>query len=80
MSNPKGMNALRMRVVKLNQGYGVGESQRFAIQVSQDGLVWFTLARFDQELYAKEYAQKLAGVAEANISVQATHILWSTRV
>jgi len=74
------MNALRMRVVKLDQGYGVGETQQFAIQVSQDGLVWFTLSRFDNDLYAKEYAQKLANVAEANIAVQATHILWSTRV
>lgn len=74
------MNALRMRVVKLDPGYGVGETQPFAIQVSQDGLIWFTLGRFDHELYAKEYAQKLAGIADANIAVQATHILWSTRV
>lgn len=74
------MNALRMRVVKLDTSYCAGENQRFAIQVSQDGLVWFTLGRFDNELYAKEYAEKLAGVAEANMTVQATHILWSTRV
>lgn len=74
------MNALRMRVVKLDPGYGVGDSQQFAIQVSQDGLVWFTLMRFDNELYAKEYAQKLANTADENVTVQATHILWSTRV
>ena len=80
MHKPKGMNALRMRVVKLDPGYGAGEGQPFAIQVSQDGLVWFTIGRFDHELYAKEYAQKLAGIADSNMTVQATHILWSTRV
>lgn len=80
MSKPKGMNALRIRVVKLDRSYGVGESQLFAIQFSQDGLVWFTLYRFDHETYAKEYAEKLAKIANENVAVQATHILWSTRV
>ena len=80
MANPKGMNAMRIRVVKLEPAYGVGDDRTFSVQISQDGLSWWNLSRFMEYPDAKEAAESIADTADKNFTAKASHVLWSTRV
>lgn len=80
MPNTKGMNALRIRVVRLEPNYGVGDKEPFSVQVSQDGLSWWNLARFADEKLAMEVAADITETADVNFTAKASHILWSTRI
>ena len=74
------MNAMRIRVAKLESTYGVGEDRVFSVQISQDGLSWWNLGRFSDYLDAKKYAESVAETADQNFTAKASHVLWSTRV
>jgi hypothetical protein len=70
------LNSLRIRAVKLSEQYGAGTEYLHAVQISQDGLVWWTINRFQKPEEAIEAAKILVEFATANQIVKATNVLW----
>lgn len=74
------MSALRIRVAKLSPDFGVGNEFQFALQLSGDSLVWWTVGRFKDLDGALGAGKELAAFVEANFTVRPTHILWTSKL
>ncbi len=74
------MGSLRIRCVKLNPGYGAGTDNTNAVQISTDGLVWWTLNRFATMAEALEAGKALESFSAKHITVKPEFILWKTKV
>lgn len=74
------MNSLRIRVVILSPLYGVGTEFNHAIQVSDCGLTWWTVARFKEFNEALHVGKQLAEFVKSNQIVKEQTVLWSTKI
>ena len=71
------MNSLRIRVVLLSPNYGVGTEFNYAIQVSEGGLVWWTINRFKSLDEALPVAKNFAEFVKQNRIIKDDKVLWS---
>jgi hypothetical protein len=74
------MNSLRIRAVKLKPDYGVGTEYQHAVQLSQDGLVWWTVNRFKTFDEALEAARTLLAFVKGSQIVKEEAVLWQGTV
>jgi hypothetical protein len=74
------MNSLRIRVVKLRPDHGVGNDFIFGVQISTDGLVWWTVNRFKVLDQALEAGRILKSFVGANLVIKEESILWETKL
>lgn len=73
------MTGLRLRVVKLDEKYGAGSEHPYALQLSNDGLNWWTVARWNDFDSAKAQAESLESFITQNRLVKPTHVLWAAK-
>lgn len=74
------MNTLRIRVVILKPDYGVGTEFQHAIQVSDCGLVWWTVNRFKSFDEALQAARDLLAFVKSNYIAKEEAIMWEGKV
>jgi hypothetical protein len=74
------MNSLRVRAVSLKPDFGVGTEYSHAVQISQDGLVWWTVNRFKTFDEALEAGRTLLAFVKANHIVKDQAVLWQGQV
>lgn len=74
------MNSFRIRVVLLSPLYGVGTEYNHAIQVSEGGLVWWTVARYKSFDDALHNAKQLKEFVKTNQIVKDDKVMWSAQV
>lgn len=74
------MNSLRIRVGELKPDHGAGHDFPFAVQVSDCGLVWWTIGRFKTFDAALAVGKDLERFVKANQIVSMKHIMWEAKV
>lgn len=77
------MNALRVRAVKFNEYFDPKPQQKgfdYGIQISQDSLCWFTVARYAKPDEAIQSANQLTDFFKEQMMSKPSHILWQSKV
>lgn len=73
------MNAFRLRLVRLKNLFGV-KSHYYAIQASEGGLTWQTVARLETAEEAIAQIRALAEFISNNQLVKEEEVLWETKI
>ncbi len=71
---------LRIRTISLDKRYIQSEEFPFAVQISQDNLVWITVKTFKSGEDAIGWSKDLELSVKQNFLSKPTHILWSTKL
>ena len=75
------MNSLRIRVIKLERGNVVNyDAQPYAVVVSQDNLIWWTISRHADASEAVAAGHALEVDLKANQLNRASAVVWATKV
>lgn len=80
LGNGSTMNTLRMRLAKLDPNFGANTEYSVAMQLSMDGLYWWTVGRFRSMEDAIQPAKDLEKFIKDNFTVKATHVLWAAKI
>jgi hypothetical protein len=74
------MNSLRFRIAKLKPDHGAGLDFIFGLQVSQDGLNWWTIGRYKTFDECLGIGKGLVEFIRSNLIVKDEVILWNSTV
>jgi len=74
------MNSLRIRIVLLGPLNNNNPEFNHAVQLSQDGLMWWTFYRFKSMDEALGAVKTFEEFTKQNQLVKPSHILWATKV
>ncbi len=70
------MNAIRIRVVILDGKFWAGPGYKYAVQLSEHGLIWWTIMRKETEHEAKAFAEELSAFMRTSRLAKADKVIW----
>ena len=74
------MNSLRIRAVLFTDQFGRDPNRPYAVQVSDDGLVWWTMGTYGDADTAKAKASELEAIVKLNQLMRVGAILCSLKI
>ncbi len=75
------MNSLRIRAIKLDPlGAPDHADYPFAVVVSQDGLMWWPVARYKTVDEVLDSAKGFEKFTKVNTLLKASHVLWAGKI
>lgn len=74
------MSSIRARVGKAIPNQWAGKDNPFCVQISQDGLIWWTIDRYDDLEEAKQRAVEVLDRMDSDLKISISHIYWSKKL
>ncbi len=69
-----------MRLAKIDPTFATNHDYPIAMQLSMDGLYWWTVGRFHSMEDALQPAKDLEKFIKDNFTVKVSHVLWSAKI
>ncbi len=74
------MSSIRARVGKAIPNKWAGTDKPYLVQVSQDGLIWWTVDRYEDLEIAKLRAEEVLNRMDDCLKITLSHIHWSKKL